>query len=174
MGRAQEARQHGQMCDAGSRTPRVASRRWVCRCSLYDYFNLSCLKILRYNFEDVKRNDLTLFSWMVQGKYVQNFAGLELLKLFYSLFYSRIAILFYFQTSRLREVGKTAGASQVALVVKNPPANAGDLRDAGSVPGSGIASGGEHGSPLQYSCLENPIDREAWRATVHGVAKSQT
>ena len=62
----------------------------------------------------------------------------------------------------------------MALVVKNPPANAGDLRDAGSVPGSGIASGGEHGSPLQYSCLENPMDREAWRATVHGVAKSQT
>ena len=59
-------------------------------------------------------------------------------------------------------------------MVKNPPANAGDLRDAGSVPGSGIASGGEHGSPLQYSCLENPIDREAWWTTVYWVAKNRT
>ena len=62
----------------------------------------------------------------------------------------------------------------MALVVKNPPANAGDLRDAGSVPGSGIASGGEHGSPLQYSCLENPRDGGAWWAAVYGVTQSQT
>ena len=47
-------------------------------------------------------------------------------------------------------------ASQVALVVKNPPANTGDLRDVGSIPGSGRSHGGEHGNPLQYSCLENP------------------
>ena len=49
--------------------------------------------------------------------------------------------------------------SQVALVVKNPPANAGDIRDAGPIPGSGRSPGGGHGSPLQYSCLENPMDR---------------
>ena len=48
------------------------------------------------------------------------------------------------------------------------------LRDAGSIPGSEISPGGRHGNPLQYSCLENPMDRGAWRATVHGVAKSQT
>ena len=65
-------------------------------------------------------------------------------------------------------------ASQVALVVKNPPANAGDIRDAGSIPGSGRSPGEGHGNPLQYSCLENPMDRGASRATVHGVAKSQT
>ena len=53
-------------------------------------------------------------------------------------------------------------------VVKNLPANAGD---AGSIPGSGGPSKGEHGNPLQYSCLGNPMDREAWWATVHGVAK---
>ena len=47
------------------------------------------------------------------------------------------------------------------LVVKNPPANAGDVRDKGSVSGSGRSPGGGHGSPLQYSCLENPMDREA-------------
>ena len=56
-------------------------------------------------------------------------------------------------------------------VDKSPPANAGDV---GSIPGSGRAPGGGHGSPLQYSCLENPMDRGAWRATVHGVAKSWT
>ena len=64
-------------------------------------------------------------------------------------------------------------ASQVALVVKNLLANAGDERDAGSIPGSGRSPGGRHGNPLQYSCLENPMDRGAWWATVHGVAKSQ-
>ena len=60
------------------------------------------------------------------------------------------------------------------LVVKNPPANAGDVNDAGSIPGSGISSGGGHGNPLQYSCLENPTDRGAWQATVNGVVKSRT
>ena len=65
-------------------------------------------------------------------------------------------------------------ASQVALVVKNPPANAGDARDAGSIPGSGRSPGGGNGSQLQYSWLGNCIDTGAWRATVHGVAKSWT
>ena len=54
-------------------------------------------------------------------------------------------------------------------MVKNPPANAGDIRDLGSIPGSGRSPGGEHGNPLQYSCLENPMDRGALQATVHGV-----
>ena len=62
----------------------------------------------------------------------------------------------------------------VVLVVKNPPANAGDIRDAGSVPGLGRSPGGGHGNPLQYSCLENPVDRGDWQAIVHGVTKSQT
>ena len=53
-------------------------------------------------------------------------------------------------------------ASQVALVVKNPPANAGDIRDKGSIPGSGRSPGRGHGNPLQYSCLEYPMDRGAW------------
>ena len=51
---------------------------------------------------------------------------------------------------------------QLTLVVKNPPANAGDVRGAGLIPGSGRAPGGGHGKPLQYSCLENPMDRGAW------------
>ena len=62
-------------------------------------------------------------------------------------------------------------ASQVALVVKNPPANAGDIRDVGSICGLGRSPGGGLGNPLQYSCLENPMDRGAWQATVHGVER---
>ena len=66
------------------------------------------------------------------------------------------------------------GASQVALVVKKPPASAGDVRDVGSIPGLGRSHGGGHGNTLQYSCLENLMDRGAWWATVHGVTKSLT
>ena len=63
-------------------------------------------------------------------------------------------------------------ASQVALVVKNLPANAGDIRDASLIPGSGRSPEAGHGNPLQYSCLENIMDRRVWWSTVHGVAKS--
>ena len=59
-------------------------------------------------------------------------------------------------------------------MVKNPPASAGDERAVGSIPGLGRFPGGGHGNPLQYSCLENPMDRGAWRATVHGVSESRT
>ena len=62
----------------------------------------------------------------------------------------------------------------MALVVKNPPANIGDIRDVSSIPGLGRSPGGEESNPLQQSCLENPMDRGAWWATVHGVAKSRT
>ena len=62
----------------------------------------------------------------------------------------------------------------MALVVKNLPVSAGDIIDVGSIPGSGRSPGGGHGNPLQYSCLENPMDIGAWWATVHGVAKSWT
>ena len=58
-------------------------------------------------------------------------------------------------------------------MVKNPPANAGDLRDASLIRRWGRSSGEENGNPLQYSYLENPMDRGAWRAIVHGIAKSQ-
>ena len=63
------------------------------------------------------------------------------------------------------------GASQVALVAKNPPVNAGDLRDIGWIPGSGRSHGEGNGNPLQYSRLENVMDRGAWRAIVHRLAK---
>ena len=64
--------------------------------------------------------------------------------------------------------------SQVALEVKNLPANAGDIRDVGLIPGSGRSPGGWHGHPLQYSCLEDPLDRGAWQATVHRVTQIWT
>ena len=59
----------------------------------------------------------------------------------------------------------------MVLVVKNPPANAGDTRDAGLIPESGRSPGRGNGNPLQYSCLENLMDRGAWWAIVHGVIK---
>ena len=62
----------------------------------------------------------------------------------------------------------------MALVVKNLPASAGDIRNMGSIPGLGRFLGGGHGNPLQYSCLENPMDRRAWWVTVHRITKSQT
>ena len=69
---------------------------------------------------------------------------------------------------------KEVTVSQMVLVVKNPPANTGDIRDSGSIPGPGRSPGGGHGNPLQYSGLENPMDRGAWWATVHGAAESDT
>ena len=65
-------------------------------------------------------------------------------------------------------------ASPVAQLVKNLPANAGDVRDMGSIPGVGRSSGEGNGKPLQYSCLKNPMDGGTWWATVHGVEKSRT
>ena len=71
-------------------------------------------------------------------------------------------------TERLNwtELKNTTWASQLALVIKNPPANAGDWRDVGLIPESGRSSGEGHGNPVQDSCLENPMDRGTWRATV--------
>ena len=66
------------------------------------------------------------------------------------------------------------GASQVALVVKSPPASAGDIRDRVSIARLGKSPGEGNGNPLQYSCLEHPMDGGAWQATVHGVSKSWT
>ena len=69
---------------------------------------------------------------------------------------------------------KYVWVSWVALVVKTLPTSEGDIRDVGSIPGSGRSPGGEHGSLLQYTCLENPMDRGAWQAMVHRVTQSQT
>ena len=74
-------------------------------------------------------------------------------------------------------MGRTSivpGASQVVLVVKNPLADAGDIRGVGWITGLGRSPGEGHGNPLQYSYLENPTDKGAWQATVHGVTQSWT
>ena len=65
-------------------------------------------------------------------------------------------------------------ASQLVQLVKNLPANAGDARDVGSIPGLGRSSGGGHGNPFQDPCMENPMKRGAWQTTVYGIAKSWT
>ena len=83
----------------------------------------------------------------------------------YFLLYKKVNQLYIYTHPR---------ASQVTLVVKNPPANAGDIKDTILIPGSGRYPGGGYGNPLQYSCLENPMDRGAWWATVHRVTQSQT
>ena len=78
--------------------------------------------------------------------------------------------LTFFLLSRVQI--STSLASQVVPVVKNPPANAGGVKDTGSIPRSGRSPGGRYSNPLQYSCLENPMSRGAWHATMHRVTKS--
>ena len=78
------------------------------------------------------------------------------------------------QTQIAANASNILWASQVAVVVKNLPANAGDPRDAGLIPGLGRSREGRNGNTLQYSCLENPMVRGDWQATVHGVANSWT
>ena len=75
------------------------------------------------------------------------------------------------KNTHLKQYMHSYRASQVVLVLKNLPANAGNV---GLIPGLGKFPGGRHGNPLQYSCLENPMDRRAWQATVHWITKSQT
>ena len=77
-------------------------------------------------------------------------------------------VIFPTEHIKTKKILYVKGASQVALAVKNLPADAGDTRGVGSIPGEGS------GNPLQYTCLENPMDRGAWQATVHRVTKSQT
>ena len=72
------------------------------------------------------------------------------------------------------EIHSYLWASHVSPVVKTLPAIVGNPGDAGSIPGLGTSPGGGHGYPLQYSCPENPMDRGAWQATVHRVAKTRT
>ena len=82
--------------------------------------------------------------------------------------------LIQFSEGQFVNVYSHIGASPVVLVIKNPPPNAGGEKDMGLTPGSGRSPGRGNGNQLQYSCLENPMDRGAWQATVHGVARSQT
>ena len=85
----------------------------------------------------------------------------------------QIVVIIIEQSSAIERNTFLINTTQGALVIKNLPASAVDIRDTGSIPGSGRSLGEGNGNPLQHSCLENPMDRGAWWATVHGVAKSQ-
>ena len=74
----------------------------------------------------------------------------------------------------LNEISQSQKASQVVLVVKNPPVKAGNIRGASSIPGSGRSLRGGRGNPLQYSCLENSLNRRTWQATVHRITELDT
>ena len=74
----------------------------------------------------------------------------------------------------ISNVNHSFGLPKAAVVVNHPPANAGDIRDTGSIPESGRSPGEENGNPFQYSCLGNPMDRGSWQAIVQRVTKSQT
>ena len=124
------------------------------------------------------------FTWEVTSKGLaglHGFAQVGFLVLFITLLVSSVTTEPPGSTKTKTPV-QTAGttvfelsctrASHMALVAKNMPANAGDVRDVGLIPGWGRSPGRGHGNPLQYSCLENPMDRGAWLATVHGVAES--
>ena len=125
-----------------------------------------------YNLPRLKHEDIENLNWLITSKEIetlienlpQNKSPLadSFTGEFYQTFRDLVAILL-----------KLWGF-QEALVVKNLPANAGDLSDAGLIHGLGRSPGGGHGNPLQYSCLENPMDRGAWQATIHKAAKSWT
>ena len=87
----------------------------------------------------------------------------------YAIIYSLLFLHQYnmYNVGTIVHVGFSGGS-----VVKNPPANAGDTRDVGSIPELGRSPGGGQGNPLQYFCLGNPMNREAWQTTVHGIMKS--
>ena len=95
-------------------------------------------------------------------------------KVLVDILYVLRGVSLFFLKILLGDIRLYVWASQVALVVKCPPASAGDIRDLGSIPGLGRSPGGRHVNPLQDSCLENCISREAWWAIVLGVAKSLT
>ena len=119
-------------------------------------------------------------SWMISytgvpaavcGMSRQNHATIQT---WIHIFYLNVSILKNVQCPESSKTHKVKPDSQVALMVKNQPVNAGDVTAVGSIPGSRRSPGGGHGNPPQYSSLENPMDRGAWRATVHRVAQSRT
>ena len=128
--------------------------------------------------------DVGIISLLLTGSSWSRFQELEL-KIFVSLsfFFLPKVLIYVDRTVVWGLLGQavcfyrkclqvSVGAFQVVLVVKNPTANSGDSRDMGLIPRSGRSPGGGKGNPLQYTCLENPMNRGAWGATVHRVSKS--
>ena len=123
---------------------------------------------IMYNMINIINTD-TCYMWKLFGEWI-----LRVL-----ITHTKFFSLFYFVSTwddgcslDLNGNHSTMHVSQVVLAVKNPPANAGDTRDADLMPGLGRSPGGGNGNPLQNPCLEDPTDRGAWQATVHRVAES--
>ena len=128
--------------------------------SLDKYNSLTCY------WENFKPWQPLIFHF---SRYCGNISGGLLSLNFYCIIFSTemLSLLFALQY-------QLYWASQVAQGLKNPPTNAGDIRDASLIPGSGWSHEGRHGNPLRYSYLENPMDRGAWQAMVHRAVRSQT
>ena len=124
----------------------------------------------------------TFLNKNYSSQFVQGFLLLSIKNIIIIHLSSSLKCLFFYETSlsttKLNALTLKSIlvflAFQMALVVKNPPANVGDARNKRSIHGSGRSLGGWNGSPLQYSYLENSMDRGAWQAMVHGVTQSQT
>ena len=136
---------------------------WMCSCLTYKSSRSAEMPVLTGGYLDVG-------SWGQETKYMWRQSHL-LLCMAHSLTLGMSPHHLYLLLVLTIHSG---WASQVVLLVKDLPANAGDVRDAALSQGWEDPPRGGHGNPLQYSCLENPMDRGAWRATVHGVTKSWT
>ena len=112
-----------------------------------------------------QRSNLSLLHWQVDSLPLSHLGSP-------SLIIREISIKTTMSSSHQSEWQPPKKSTSRASLVKNLPANTGDTRNAGSIPGLGRSPGGGNGNPLQYSCLGNPTDRGAWRAAVHGVSKS--
>ena len=116
---------------------------------------------------------MTMFTLVNNAKFIQgnctNYTPTNRPREF-TVLHKLVVAIFLFFVMMVGVKGSPGGASK-EHVVKNTPANAGDVRDSGSIPGSGRSPRGGHGNPLQYSCLENPMDRGAWWVTVRGVTR---
>jgi len=146
----------------------------VCMCVCVCVCVCVCLGILLF-FMSLSQS-FTVFCLNYQNKSIPwtQILQLALLRGIQQLYGTEIIGNIYITVKYINMCVPYVWASQVALVVKNLPANVGDARDAGLIPGLGRSPGGGHGNPLQYSCLENPMDRGVWRSTVHGITQSWT
>ena len=126
------------------------------------------------------RSTHLLISWLQSPSTVllepQKIKSATVLTVFPYIFHEVMGpgAMIFVLSNYLLGTGLSMEASYMTLVVKNPPANGGDIRDADSIPGSGRSPGGGHGNPLQHSYLENPMDCGAWWVTDHGVTKFDT
>ena len=136
---------------------------WMCSCLTYKSSRLAEMPVLTGGYLDVGSwGQETKYMWR-QSHWLLCIAHSLTLRMRHHCLYLLLALTIH-----------SSWASRVVLLVKDLPANVGDVRDAALISGLGRSPRGGHGNPLQYFCLENPTDRGVWRATVHGVTKSWT